>query len=272
MHASIAGKVQVARHSKLARRARRFGAQAKQHYLLVLLALLAGFLTWLLFTFLIGGQGGFWSNVLAGFFTNLLSFVILYLIFTRQGVTLPGGDRGSDMGALVGFYSRHEDVDWSAVIRDARQVDIVVHYYSRWVREQSEAFTAFFQRAGAVRLVMADPEIEATLEDVRRYFFPRLNTQQLTDRILETDTRLKEALDASGSQKAVLETWYFPEPLHYSFVLIDRRYLYLSVYEQDRGPVIRSSVFELDLLLDGALDDYWQRNLQWFFERSRRVR
>ncbi len=254
------------------RRARRIGAQAKHHYLLVLLALLTGFVTWLLFTFLIGGQGGFWSNVLAGFFTNLLSFVILYLIFTRQGVALPGLDGENDLGALTGFYSRHEDVDWSAAIRDARQVDIVVHYYSRWVREQSEAFTALFQRGGKVRLVMADPHIAGTLEDVRRYFFPRLTAQQLTDKILETDTRLEEALDASGSQKAVLETWYFPEPLHYSFVLVDQRRLFLSVFEQDRGPVIRSSVFELDLFLDGALDDYWQHILQRFFERSRRAR
>lgn len=251
------------------KRARRARAQLVHNYLLIVLALCAGVVTWLVFTLTIGGQPSFWSNVLAGFFTNLLTFVILYLAITRPGVSLPGTSNANTNGALVGFYARHDDVHWSAVIARARTVDIVVHYYNRWVREQSEAFTAVFQRGGTVRLIMADPSIPRTLQDVRRYFFPRLTGQQLVERIRETEDRLAEALDASGSQKAAFKVYYYPQPLHYSFVLVDDRHLFLSLYEQDRGPVIRSSVFEIDLRLDGILEEYWHGNLEHFLAQSR---
>jgi hypothetical protein len=171
-------------------------------------------------------------------------------------------------GALVEFFPQYEEVDWKAIISSAKRVDIVVHYYNRWARENFEELVTFFGRGGQLRIIMADPDHANTLSVVHDQFFPHLTTDQLIERIDQTEAVMREAFKAAASAKASLSVYYFPGALHYSAVLTDDRHLYLSVYEQFRSPVIRSSVFHLDLVKDAALENYWATNVDTFIARS----
>lgn len=144
--------------------------------------------------------------------------------------------QSENTGAVVSFYPDHSKADWGAIIQSAKRLDIVVHYYGRWVRRHDKEFIGFFERGGELRIVMADPELPQVLSDVQSNFFPNLTPGQLAEKIHDTEQRLAEFFEKAASKKARLLTYYLPKPLHYSFVLVNSRYLYLSVYEQFRSP------------------------------------
>lgn len=224
------------------------------------------------FHFEIDERDPLWSNILAGFVGAILAPTAWYLLLGSRGVSLPSMQSEQAAGTTVTFYPTHQEVDWGSIIRTARRLDIVVHYYSRWARLHEKDFLEFFQRGGKLRVVMADPAIRGTFATVHNHFFDNLTTAQLRDRIRETDQIFRELFVDAGSQRASLEVLYFPKALHYSFTLVDDRMLYLSVYEQFRGRNVRSSVFGIDLSKDSGLEEYWLSNRDQFVARSRSAR
>lgn len=209
-----------------------------------------------------------WAGILGGIVVAILGPIAGYLLFVSRGVSLPSMQVSKE-GALVSFYPTHEDVDWDAIIDHSRSIDIVVHYYGRWASRHYDSFVSFFRRGGKLRLVMADPEIPATMDIVREHFFPYLDAKQLVDKIAETVRILQNALDEAGSRKASFHVYYFPKVLHYAFLLVNDRTLYLSAYDQFKGTNIRAPVFGIDLTKDERLEDHWFSNRDQFIRESR---
>lgn len=172
---------------------------------------------------------------------------------------------------IVTLTRTHDDVDWAAIIRNAKQIDIVVHYYDSWVREHYQEFAGLFKRGGRVRLIIPDPEHVEVMSSVQREFFPRHTVERITEKIFATAQNLREAIDAADSPDAKLEIYAFPAALHYAAVIADDRQLHLSVYEQFRGTTIGSQVFHIELIQDRQLCDYWNENIKQFIESSRRL-
>lgn len=50
------------------------------------------------------------------------------------------------------------DVDWSALIRDARKIDFVVQGWERWPERQKSALGQFFKMGGVFNLYITDPD------------------------------------------------------------------------------------------------------------------
>ncbi len=249
----------------MARRLRR----PSQNFLVLALAIVAAIAILLAyFLFHISQQDQIWSNLTAEVVAGLFIAVAAFFL-GRYGISLNSMQSEQSTGAVVSFYPEHAEVDWTTIIGSAKRIDIVVHYYGRWVRTNHKAFVDFFQRGGELRIAMADPAIPGVLATVQSNFFSGLTRKELSQKIASTEERLKDAFNEAGSQKARLTTFYFPQALHYSFVLVNSRFLYLSVYEQFRGPNVRSSVFGIDLTKDQALEEYWLANRQAFFEGSR---
>lgn len=221
------------------------------------------------FHFEINQQDPIWSNIVAGLIGAILAPTAWYLLFGKHGVSLPSMQSEIGAGTIVTFYPTHEEVDWGSIIRSARTLDVVVHYYGRWARKHEQDFIAFFQKGGKLRLVMADPDIKETLAAVHEHFFDNLTRDQLREKIFATEEVYRDLFQEAGSHRASLSVLYFPKVLHYSFVLVDDRMLYLSVYEQFRGRNVRSSVFGIDLGKDQSLEAYWIENRDEFLARSR---
>lgn len=241
-----------------------------QTYLLTILAaIVVAILIASYFVLHLGNSDPIWANVIAGVVLAILLPMVWHYGFARRGISLSSMQSETRAGAIVSFYPEHSEVDWSAIIDGARRIDIIVRYYGRWVRTNHEAFVRFFERGGELRIVMADPENPDVLNAVHRQFFPNLTSEHLAGKIIDTEERARAAIAEAGSQRARLTTYYFPQALHYSAVLVDGRMLYLSIYEQFRGPNVRSSVFGIDLKKDQELEAYWLQNRESFFEGSR---
>ncbi len=178
------------------------------------------------------------DGLLPGLFTELLAALLIAIgafFAGRFGMSL-GSLQADRTGPVVSFFPQHAEMDWGAILQSAKKIDIVVHYSGRWVRRLHDDFVRFFERGGQLRIVMADPTLPEVLSAVHTNFFPNLALEQLQEKIVDTERRLIEAFNDAGSRKAGLRTMYFSQALHYSFVLVNDRFLYLSVYEQFRGP------------------------------------
>jgi hypothetical protein len=244
-------------------------AEIRHRYLLSIIALVTSLTLTLLYFWRLKNADPLWGNIIAEMVAACWIFIVIHFVLVRRGISLPGMNSSPDFGALVGFAPTHDDVDWSAALAGAKSVDVVVHYYNRWARELFDDFVRFFGRGGRLRLVLPDHALSRTLKTVRSEFFPKLSERQLEERIVETEEVLRQAFEQGRSPRAEFKSYHFPHSLHYSLVLIDGRDLYLSVYEQFRSPVIKSSVFKLDLSRDAQLRDYWTDCLEQFFEGSR---
>jgi hypothetical protein len=209
------------------------------------------------------------GNVVAEVVILIVAPMVWYYLFARRGISFTSMQSETKLGAVVSFYPEHDQVDWGAIIRRARRLDVVVHYYDRWVRRNDRAFVDFFQRGGELRLVLPDRQMPALMEVVREQYFEQLRMDELMRKIEATETKLCELFDEAGNVRSRIVSYHFPRALHYSFVLVDSRTLYLSMYEQFRGNNVRSSVFGIDLTKDRELETYWLANREAFFDRSR---
>lgn len=221
------------------------------------------------FYFKVGMMDSLWSGIFGSVIAAILVSIVGYLILARRGLSLPSMQVSNHTGALVSFYPTHEDVNWGDIIDHARTLDIVVHYYGRWASAHEHNFIEFFRRGGKLRLIMADPQIPATMKVVREHFFPYLNGPQLLGKIAETVRVLADAHAEAGSTKASFKVYYFPKVLHYSLLLSNDRTLYLSAYDQFKGTNIRAPVFGMDLSKEPRLEEHWRSNLDRFLSESR---
>lgn len=208
-----------------------------------------------------------WSNIVAEVVVLLVVAVVAFIL-GRIGLSL-NSMQSESTGAVISFYPEHSETDWASIIRSAKRIDIVVHYYGRWVRRYDAEFVSFFERGGDLRIVMSDPDIPRVLTDVHVNFFTNLTRKELSNKIKDTEINLADLFQQAASRKARLLTYYLPQALHYSFVMVNNRFLYLSVYEQFRGANVRSSVFGIDLSKDRALEEYWLQNRDTFINSSR---
>ena len=93
----------------------------------------------------------------------------------------------------------------------------------------------------------------------------------LKDRMHRTIEVVQQALIQSGSNRGAIEVYAIPRLLHFSYVLTNERHLFLSVYEQFRGPNVRSGILHLDLVKDAVLEEYWEDQNTQILNASRRV-
>lgn len=241
-----------------------------RRYLLSLLAVVASAsLLASYFAFHIGTKDQIWSNIIAEAVAACWIFIIIHFVLVRQGVELPRGDSENKYGALVGFSSSRDHVNWSEVMRRAQDVTFITHYYNRWARAHFDDFVAFFAKGGRLRLIMSDPEDPQTLDAVNRYFFPGNSAADLKARIFHTESLVRQALVESGTTRGRVEVRYLPQILHYPVILAENRHLYLSVSGQFQSHVVMSPVFHIDLALDQDLSAYWHGQIQQYVEGSR---
>lgn len=215
----------------------------------------------------IGQRDSLWTNLISNLVFALIVAPASFLL-GRAGVSFTSMQSDPTTGAVVSFFRQHSEVPWNDIIGKARRIDIAVHYYGAWIRDRHDVFVKFFERGGTLRLIETDPRDGPTLTALRKNFFDAHTNTTLKQEIENTHTRLQSAFEDAGSTKARLTTYYFPNILHYSFVLVDERFLYLSVYEQFRGPRVRSSVFGIDLSRDDELKKYWLQTRDTFVDKS----
>lgn len=231
-------------------------ARTKERYLLALLALSWSALLILVYRLSNGSIDGLLISVIPNLIASLITFVALYFALERHGIVVGEMPATTDAVARAEIQ-RHDQLEWDVVIRRAHALDIAVFYYGSWVGDNHDAFVEFFRNGGRLRIAVTDPSNKVLVGAAQKYFFPNLDPRALRGKIVDTMTALRRALDESGTTRGTASWFAFSSLLHYSFVLVDERVLYLSVYEQFRGPTVRAPVFRIDLTEDATSAEYW---------------
>lgn len=244
------------------------GLSPRERYLLALAAVLAAcLLAWIYFSAQ-GTWDGFIQGIAANLIATLLLFSIVYYILERRGIFLSSTPMSTVAHAEFG---RHDRLDWGEIIQSAATIDIVVFYYDTWVRQHHDDFVEFFRNGGKLRVVVSDPDNKGLMEIAQREFFPHQDPETMAKKIHGTFSAIRNAAQASGSVNAVATAFAFPHLLHYSFVLTNDSNLFLSVYEQFRGPTVRSPVFKISLGEDLDALTYWREARNSLISDSREI-
>lgn len=220
---------------------------------------------------LIGSASALLLNLIA----TLTLAAVIFTIFTRKNIALPTardiakevrsmavseGLKDAELRekGLADFYPSFRNVPWPDLISSAKHIDIAVYYFDSWVKANWESLVSFFERGGTVNLFLPDPAESAELARITA-FFPEYSQQVVREKIENTSTRFKEALEASRSQSAKVNTTHLKRPPTYSAIRIDREKVVLSIYENYRKAKIDSSAILIDLTKDRQLAQYWDK-------------
>lgn len=158
---------------------------------------------------------------------------------------------------LPHYHLRHDRIDWGPIIASARQLDIVVFYYDHWVKEHHDEFVAFFRSGGTLNITFCDPGDKELMKVVHAHFFEKVAPEVLSHKVNATVDALTQARTEASAPEGSLVIHFFKQALHFSFVMVDEHTLYLSMFEQFRGPTVRAPVFEIDLWTPRESAAYW---------------
>lgn len=215
------------------------------------------------------------SALLLNLIATLTLAAVVFTIFTRKNIALPTardiakevrsmavseGLKDAELRekGLADFYPSFRNVPWPDFISSAKHIDIAVYYFDSWVKANWESLVGFFERGGTVNLFLPDPADSAELARITA-FFPEYSQQVVREKIENTSTRFKEALEASRSQSAKVNTTHLKRPPTYSAIRIDREKVVLSIYENYRKAKIDSSAILIDVTKDPQLAQYWDK-------------
>lgn len=203
---------------------------------------------------------GLKDNLLVGAFGSTIAAIvagIVVFLLARSGVSLDEALEQGEAARMMTVDPAHDDVDWGRIIDRSTNLDIVVAYYDNWADRHAGRLKAMFRRGGRVRIMMPDPDDSSLLDSLSATFFPDRTSDQIRQRILETEAILERLKGESASPSARLEVLRLPRVPLYAMVVADDRRLYLSTFEQFRDAGVRASVFDLRLSRSTQLGSYW---------------
>ena len=277
--------------------------EAQIQWLNLMLILFAALVFSLIYIYVIPNQPqGFWSllaNIIPSAIVVMLTSVVLYVMFHRFGNT---PDRRilhaiSSLGeeikihrsmdeeafsnnivekvvaikenprypAIYHFNDKYTDVKWGDFILMAESsIDISVHYYDSWVKNNAESIKKFFMKPNTkMRVYMGDPD-EPLVMGVISSLFKESSKEELKSKVIKTKDRLDQLREAAGASPGRLEVRYLKTPLTYSAVCFDGKYLGLSLFEMHREMGVGSPVFFLQLESSQNIKEFWKKELAGF--------
>lgn len=157
----------------------------------------------------------------------------------------------------IKVYAGIERVPWQSLFENSHSVEILVHYFDSWIRQQRADFISLFKRGGRVSLVIPDTQ-EAWLINAIASRFPDSTTEEITTKISRTAERLSQLNQEAGNNGSISShstktlTWYCV--LRFSNGLVA-----LSPYEHSKALGVDAPFFVVRLSDHPGLRDWLER-------------
>lgn len=158
----------------------------------------------------------------------------------------------------VQLYENVRHVPWGEIIGGASTVDICVHFWGRWLIDNSPAFQGLFEAGGTVRLVLPNPGNAGLIKAIKSRF-PEHDEGRLASDIRDTRDRLFHLVGKSNHERAKAEVYFSDKLTWYCGVRCDLRYLILSLYEHARELRTESPTFFVDIGANGKAGEWFDR-------------
>lgn len=229
-------------------------------------------------------MSGFATGLIIEFIPVFVAFLVAYFLLRRVQSIRESQHAGEVASAVLGeiepkldglrevvAYERFNDVPWGEWIRNAKQIDINVHYFDTWLNQHPDAFRDFFSKTGAqCRIILPDVNDDGLLSAIASRF-PDMKQNELVRKIRNTSTRLGNfRRDAKASEPALI-VCQVKTIQWYCAVRFDNQRTVFSIYENARKGGTEAPAFVIDHSRHPRLSDWTDREFKGLISQAEEI-
>src|SRR3990167_11338158 len=114
----------------------------------------------------------------------------------------------------VELITKFNDVSWDRLIANSLQMDIIVHYFHSWIRNNNLSIKKFFDNGGKIRIVLPNRDNEQMIQTINGRL-PDHNIDSIKENITNTVLLLNRIKEESTNAQALVETTFTNEMIWY---------------------------------------------------------
>ena len=177
------------------------------------------------------------TGVLSVFWELFSKRSVIDEVLSRVGIVRNIHDSG--LLEITGDF--HREIDWEALFKNARELDIFFACGRTWLGAHGSKVLEVVARGGQIRVVMPDPDDARIVEELAR----RFSTQpdELVNRIRHT---LSTFEDLGKQGNATIAVWFLPRPPVFSYYRFDDRALLATYHHRNTRWHVPAFTFERD--------------------------
>lgn len=190
----------------------------------------------------------FAKNLIVEFFPVGVTFIISYYIF-RKVQELKDKQMMSDLtnGIVDNLLPKiinsvtvspnyqlveFSKINWEELLYQALSVDIIVHYFDTWIRNNDKLLEDIFSKNGTIRIIVPNGENKLLVKAIKARF-PEYDEKLVKSKIHGTKEKL--LMIKKRVRNGKLEIYETNELGYYCGVRIDEKYLVFSGYDHVRN-------------------------------------
>lgn len=169
----------------------------------------------------------------------------------------------------TGYYlADFPSINWGELLDDAKQIDIFVHYFDTWIRNNDRLLENVLRRGGKIRIILPSHENKSLIKQIK-VRFPEYDEKAIKAKVEKTKEKLDLIHEHAGTGS--LEVFEINELGYYCGIRIDNRFLILSMYDHIRDRMkIESPTFIIKLDLEKYVGEWFDKEFQGLMERSQK--
>lgn len=156
-------------------------------------------------------------------------------------------------------------IDWETLLAGAVRIDIIVHYFDTWIRNNDAVLEAVFKRNGTIRIIIPNAENKVLVKQVKNRF-PEYDEKLVKSKIQNTKKKLQMILERV--QSGTLEVFETDELGYYCCIRIDERIVVYSSYDHIRDNMrIEAPSFIIKLEKEPAINGWFEKEFSGLIQR-----
>lgn len=190
---------------------------------------------------------GLWGYLYLVIVCLLVTSIITYVEFYYRGKD----ERVKEVvevkfSEIKEFHGSYRLTNWNQLICSANNnITICGYYFDTWFTWTKGELTDFLRKPNSkLQIIVADPKDERRLTEINR-LFPQYSSELVKSKIAGTKTKVTELLSELQLATDKFDFYHYPNHLNYSYILIDNRFLYLTIYEMER--IEKSDCFSITI-------------------------
>jgi hypothetical protein len=164
--------------------------------------------------------------------------------------------------------------NWKEILGNAKNLNIAVFYFDSWVTENWDAIIAFLKNGGRLRIVMTKTNDSQEMNYILRKF-PKFkdDPNELIQKVDKTKTRLIDAITKSRVQANKIEIYHYPLNISYPLILIDNKYVVLSVFSNFNHDIrVETPSLLMDLSDSKKIMHFWEEEFKELCNKSTKIK
>lgn len=123
-------------------------------------------------------------------------------------------------------------INWEEVLLGASKVDIIVHYFDTWIRNNDKLLEEVFSKNGTIRIILPNEENKSLVKTIKLRF-PEYEEKLIKSKIHGTKEKL--SMIRNRVNNGTLNIYETDELGYYCGIKIDEKYLIYSSYDHIRN-------------------------------------